>query len=231
MPTEQDKLEFAQRLNSIFDENREAMKGRARKLEKITGLSNTAAQKWLKGESIPRRDPLRRIANEYGKSLEWLEYGVVHRTESSVTYSVKGEDKSQSYVDIEFFSVDAEESSIREISLMDSVPFKRSFLDGLGIKPEDCCVINQSGSNMEPAINDNDQMLINRRDRELKDQGIYVFRVSDSNYTYQVSSNVDGSITLVSQNNDPSYPDQKLPKNETLAIEIVGRVVWSGGKK
>lgn len=229
MPTDVEKMEFARRLNSIFDELNNPVRGRARTLEKITGVSNSATQKWLKGESIPRREPLRMIANKYGKSLEWLEYGEVHKSEVAVRYSDDPSVRVDQYVDIE---VDLVCQQINGgTALVDSVPFKKSFLEEMDILPDQCCVVYHSGRSMEPTINDGDQMLVTRAVLGLINQKIYVFRVGEKNQTMRASTNVDGSVTLISDNDSPSFPDQRILQKDLDSLHIVGQVAWSGGKK
>lgn len=87
-------------------------------------------------------------------------------------------------------------------------------------------IIRVEGESMVPTLSDGDEILVDRGDggARLRD-GIYVLRIDDALLVKRIARNpADGTIAVRSDN--VAYPS--WPACNPGAIDVVGRVIWSG---
>jgi phage repressor protein C with HTH and peptisase S24 domain len=106
----------------------------------------------------------------------------------------------------------------------DAFRFSRRWLREQGLEPGQLSAITVAGDSMEPLLRDGDEILVDRTPRALRD-GIHVVRLGDALMVKRVAQAGAGRITLLSQN--LAYPPVEVVADE---VEIVGRVVWKGGR-
>lgn len=72
--TQDPRIGFAERLNAALDDAGYPPegKGRQQRLAKRFGVSQQAAGKWLRGDSLPELDRVVNLAMETGRTVEWL---------------------------------------------------------------------------------------------------------------------------------------------------------------
>ena len=102
--------------------------------------------------------------------------------------------------------------------------FSRRWLEEQGLARADLSAIRVEGDSMEPILNDGDEILIDRAPRPFRD-GIHVVRLGDTLMVKRVASAGPGRVALLSQN--LAYPPVEVAAEE---VEIIGRVVWKGGR-
>lgn len=75
--SENERINFAKRLNKILDDRHYPERGRAQKLlnELNLDISDRAVNKWLKGETMPDRANMVAIAKLFDLSYDWLASG------------------------------------------------------------------------------------------------------------------------------------------------------------
>ena len=106
----------------------------------------------------------------------------------------------------------------------DAFRFSRRWLREQGLEPGQLSAIAVAGDSMEPLLRDGDEILVDRTPRPLRD-GIHVVRLGDALMVKRVAQAGAGRISLLSQN--LAYPPVEVTLGE---VEIVGRVVWKGGR-
>lgn len=106
----------------------------------------------------------------------------------------------------------------------DTFRFSRRWLDEQGLGRASLSAIRVEGDSMEPVLNDGDEILVDRAPRAFRD-GIHVVRLGDTLMVKRVASAGPGRIALLSQN--PAYPPVEVAAED---LEIIGRVVWKGGR-
>ena len=109
-----------------------------------------------------------------------------------------------------------------EISL-DSFRFSRRWLREMGLEGADLSAIRVEGDSMEPVLRSGDEIFVDRNKRA--GEGIHVVRIGDALHVKQVQASAPDRIKLVSANE--TYPPIELARGE---VEIIGRVVWKGGR-
>ena len=106
----------------------------------------------------------------------------------------------------------------------DTFRFSRRWLEEQGLARAELSAIRVEGDSMEPLLNDGDEILVDRSPRAFRD-GIHVVRVGDALMVKRVASAGPGRVALLSQN--LAYPPVEVAAEE---VEIIGRVVWKGGR-
>ena len=84
-------------------------------------------------------------------------------------------------------------------------------------------VIEVEGDSMDPTLRDGDEILVDRTPRPLR-AGIHVARVDDVLVVKRIER-AGERLRLISDNR--AYPEIERPADQ---VEIVGRVVWKGGR-
>ena len=101
--------------------------------------------------------------------------------------------------------------------------FSARWLKDNGFDPAALSVIEVEGDSMEPTLRDGDEILVDRTPRLLR-SGIHVVRLDDVLLVKRVERAGD-RLRLISDNR--AYPEIERPAGD---VEIVGRVVWKGGR-
>jgi len=102
--------------------------------------------------------------------------------------------------------------------------FSARWLKGLGLDPAMLSVIEVEGDSMEPILRDGDEILVDRTPRAMR-SGIHVIRLDDVLLVKRLEPGPAGTLRVISDN--PAYPRAERPQEE---VEILGRVVWKGGR-
>lgn len=106
----------------------------------------------------------------------------------------------------------------------DAFRFSRRWLEEQGLARAELSAIRVEGDSMEPLLNDGDEILVDRSPRAFRD-GIHVVRLGDTLMVKRLASAGPGRVALLSQNF--AYPPVEVAAEE---VEIIGRVVWKGGR-
>lgn len=112
--------------------------------------------------------------------------------------------------------------SAEEISF-DTFRFSRRWLREMGLEGADLTAIRVEGDSMEPTLRSGDEIFVDCRKRQ--GEGIHVVRIGDALHVKQVQASAPGRIMLISAND--SYAPIELAREE---VEVIGRVVWKGGR-
>ena len=112
--------------------------------------------------------------------------------------------------------------SAEEISY-DTFQFSRRWLREMGLEGADLSAIRVEGDSMEPLLRSGDEIFVDRNKRA--GEGVHVVRIGDTLHVKQVQASAPGRIKLISANE--SYAPIELAREE---VEIIGRVVWKGGR-
>ena len=106
----------------------------------------------------------------------------------------------------------------------DTFRFSKNWLREQGLDGAQLSAITVEGDSMEPLLRDGDEILVDRSPRPFRD-GVHVVRLGEVLMVKRVASTGQGRLALLSQN--LAYPPVEVAIEE---IEIVGRVVWKGGR-
>lgn len=102
--------------------------------------------------------------------------------------------------------------------------FSARWLRGLGLDPARLAVLSVAGDSMEPTLRDGDEILVDRGVQPLRD-GVHVVRVEDALLVKRLDAGRPGRLVLISDN--PAYRSLELAAGD---VDVIGRVVWKGGR-
>ena len=102
--------------------------------------------------------------------------------------------------------------------------FNARWLREQGLDAKNLSAIAVDGDSMEPTLRDGDEILVDRTPRPVRD-GIHVVRLDDTLLVKRLEQGRGGNVTLISDNR--AYRPIEVGLAE---MEIVGRVVWKGGR-
>nr|WP_298929093.1 LexA family transcriptional regulator [uncultured Erythrobacter sp.] len=106
----------------------------------------------------------------------------------------------------------------------DAFRFSHRWLAEQGLSGSQLSAIKVEGDSMEPLLNNGDEILVDRSPRPFRD-GVHVVRLGETLMVKRVASAGGGRLALLSQN--LAYPPVNV---EAQDVEIIGRVVWKGGR-
>jgi len=84
--------------------------------------------------------------------------------------------------------------------------------------------INVVGDSMEPTLNDDNIIFMDKTKNDCSRDGIYAFTTVHGLFVKRIQKRVDGKLDIISDNKD--YPSQVLANND---IKIIGKVISSFG--
>lgn len=106
------------------------------------------------------------------------------------------------------------------------IAFDPVWLRGMGLRAGNLSMIQVDGDSMRPALNDGDEILVDRNIRTDKlRNGIYVLRMDDTLIVKRIALTHNGNGISVRSDNK-AYPS--IEECDPSSISIVGRVVWVG---
>jgi phage repressor protein C with HTH and peptisase S24 domain len=213
----------------------------ADRVARAMGVSPSAFRKWLKGEAEPSRERLIALARTAGVNVAWLASG--EGQEPSFNNS-GAEDKGATrpgprsldrFVVPPVFNEAAlagspDDQPVHEIEgKAPQLAFEREWVkSALSVEPEALALEVANGDSMDPTIADGDLLLIDLEDRRLREFGIYLLRYEDARLIKRVQRKLDHSLLLMSDN--PIYEPERIPADKARQVQVIGRVIWRGGR-
>ena len=106
----------------------------------------------------------------------------------------------------------------------DNFRFSERWVREMGLEAGALSAIRVRGDSMEPLLRDGDDVIVDCRDLPFRD-GVHVVRMDDNLLVKRIAAQGQGRLTLLSQN--MAYPPVDVRSED---VEIIGRVVWKGGR-
>ncbi len=150
-------------------------------------------------------------------SINWLLY-------DQVVESIR--DETEKFARIRYFNdiyASAGGGAFNYDEKNEYINIDKKILEHLGIKSaKDIDAINVTGESMEPTLKDGSVVFVDKNDKNIKKDGIFVLSTNDGLFIKRVLYGIDGSCDIISDN--PVYPTQTMPKG---SFEIIGKVIGS----
>ncbi|CAH6877565.1 Helix-turn-helix transcriptional regulator [Vibrio chagasii] len=189
---------LGQRLEELRVVNRLTKKETGR-IAKVTG---TTVDKWEKDLSIPRDDKLKRLAEYYNVSFEWLRVGVDSAKVTPVPESFA--------VSIQSYK-GGDEPVFFDVRLLPSGHSER------------LVYILVEGNSMGEVLPDGSTLIVDIEDKHFKDEKIYVFKTQDFVSIRRLSFTSTG-VRLQSLG---TQKDELLTFQQLSKVDVLGRVISS----
>jgi phage repressor protein C with HTH and peptisase S24 domain len=106
----------------------------------------------------------------------------------------------------------------------DAFRFSRRWLRENGLDPAQLSAIRVIGDSMDPLLRDGDEILVDCAPRPFR-EGVHVIRLGEALHVKLLQSVPPGRLRLISKN--PAYEPVEVAAQD---VDVVGRVVWKGGR-
>jgi phage repressor protein C with HTH and peptisase S24 domain len=208
--------EFRRRLRLIMQQF-----GSVADLARAVGVSDNAIYKWVSGRGQPSMISLVNLAHAARVSIEWLATG------EEASKSEEPAAESGEYVYLPRSSVRTSGGrTAQSRQVVDYLAFKNEWLHRrVGIDPKSLLLIEAVSDSMAPTIDDGDLVLVDVRDPRLRHDGVYVLRASGDLPIKRIQRRPDGKLII--RNDNPAYEPTVVAAD---SVNIVGHVIWAGGK-
>lgn len=168
----------------------------------VAGVTGTTVDKWEKDLIIPRDAKLKRLAEHYNVSFEWLRVGVDGAKVTPVPESFA--------VSIQSYK-DGDESVFFDARLLPSSHSER------------LVYVQVEGHSMGDILPDGSKLIVDLEDRHYKDDKLYVFKTQDFMSIRRLSFTSTG-VRLQSLG---SQKDEVLTFQQLSKVDVLGRVISS----
>lgn len=198
--------------------------GGKRELANLSGIHETQLYKYIKGANAPSIAVAVALAQAANESLDWLLLG-----KTSAAPGISGDDEeAYAYVPLYDARCSAGNGSWNERSrVLVNLSFTRYSLRKKGLMHSDLACLRVDGDSMTGLLEDGDTVMIDQRRNTLEGEGVYVVLLDDHLYAKRLQRQFDGSVLIISHNKE--YQPMTVPKDRLGELQIIGRVVWSGG--
>lgn len=223
-------MDFSQRLRLILPKDQT----QAEVADKI-GVSLSSLRNWLSGTADPSMKYLEKIAELYGRfSLHWLITGA--GPASTMDELQKYEDAmiagAENFVFLPRYDVKAAAGAGIAASgehIVDYLAFKRDWVaEELGVKARDLLLIEAQGDSMNPTIKDGALLLIHKAETRARNNAVYALSIDGDLVVKRVTKLTSGNL-LISSDNE-AYGAEEISGPEAGNLNVIGRVVWAGGR-
>jgi phage repressor protein C with HTH and peptisase S24 domain len=85
-------------------------------------------------------------------------------------------------------------------------------------------IVSSSGDSMAPTIGSRSMVIVDRNQSALRGDGVFCFRVGSDLYIKRIQRNLDGTLTLLSDN--PQYQPRTIDRADLPQSAVIGRVVY-----
>ena len=106
----------------------------------------------------------------------------------------------------------------------DAFRFSRRWLRENGLDPAQLSAIRVIGDSMDPLLRGGDEILVDRTPRAFR-EGVHVVRLGEALHVKLLQAVPPDRLRLISKN--PAYEPVEVAMED---VDVVGRVVWKGGR-
>lgn len=192
------------------------------------GVSRNTLLRYEQEERRPDADFLQRVCERHGVDPTWLLLGTSASRSPDVP-PAEGFAGEYALVPLYDVEVSAGYGALAEQERSQSrLAFRRDWLSEMGLYPDNVVTVLARGDSMEPTLHDGDLLLVDTAQRQVVKDAVYVIRQEGLLYVKRLQRLYDGSLRISSDN--PAYAVEVVPKKDLGFLEIIGRVVWSGGR-
>lgn len=202
------------------------------------GLSEAVLRSYLRGDTFPTLDRLELIAKAGETRVGWLATGEGPIKRGDRVCDVAAENRADremlapdEYVLVPRYDVSASAgpgSLVSSEQVVDHLAFKREWTKRLGLEGGQLALITAVGDSMEPTIREGFLLLVDLRQHQVGGDAIYILRFDHELIAKRLQRMFDGGVKIKSDN--PAYDEQLVPVDQVAKLNIIGKVVWGGGR-
>lgn len=191
-------------------------------------VSRVAVSQWESGDTKSLKvDNLLKAARVLKKSFRWLAEGKGPEDDDA-----SSEFETVPMVESFYHGGDGDGMNAANVPrFIKNLSFRRDWLEYEGLRAETLKVAMVHGDSMSPSLQEADVILVDKDVNSLarvKNGTICALTVDGKPLVKRVFKQDMGGVLLRSDNG--AYQDISLAESETGRLEIIGQVVWSGGR-
>ncbi len=214
-----DRQGLARRLAQAVD-----LAGGPAKVLRESDVKSSTYNRYVTGESEASAEKLGRIAEATGTSLDWL---VLNRGSpiSEAGSPPRPIPAGPDTIPIPYLTALGLDGLSPELAgELEKIPFPKLLLRKLGAEQVE--FVRAVGDAMEPTIQNGALVLVDRSKCEIGGDAIYVVSLDKEARIRRVHKNIDGTISLISDNRD-RYEPERLARPDAERLQVHGRVCWT----
>jgi len=170
-----------------------------------------------------------KIARSYQTTEEWVSTGEgIKRKREEIREPHPAVWPNDEYALIPRYNVEVSAGAgalVDGEALIGTMAFKREWLRRMGFEVAKLALVTAKGDSMEPTVCDGDLLLVDMRQVEIVDGAIHVIRSNDHILVKRLQMGMTGQVIVRSDN--ARYSPMESTRR---ALQVVGRVVWRGGR-
>lgn len=203
-------------------------------LGKLLGVPDRTISNYERGERKPSVEYITLLAEKLNANPQWLILGTGQMFISTEEKeSLNGLPQSMSPYDFKYvpmceLNAAAGDGCVVEgEEIIDYLAFKKDWLrKHISGSTNNIVIFVAKGDSMYPTIKDGDVLMIDTNEKHIKQEGIYVLRISDSLIVKRIQP-IPGHKAEVISDND-NYKPYTIDFKTDQDVFIIGKVVWYG---
>jgi phage repressor protein C with HTH and peptisase S24 domain len=222
------------KLNNRIIYARKSKGFKQKELANILNISLPTMNHYESGKRAPNSELLSQIAKTLGCDPGWLLTGEGQAEKKEVLLNEPILSSAlNDFVLLPQYNIESTAgggSFIHSEQIVDHLAFKASWVSKeLGTDPKYLLLIHSIGDSMEPTFRSGDLLLVDRNKARMKGDGIYLINFDEGLIVKRLEWMMDGTVVIRGDNTSVSR-EQKLTAIEMEKLNLLGRVVWVGGK-
>lgn len=184
------------------------------------GEKPTRLKDVLRGKQRPPLEMIQSIVEKFQIDANWL-----INIDGNFHQSGKADKEDYAYIPMYDVEVSAGNGAVAYGATEPAMhlAYRKDWLNSRGLFAKDLNCVVARGDSMEPTINSKDTLLVDTSKTNPRDGQIYVIRSSDVLWVKRIQRQIDGSLSLISDN--PTYAPMQLNLDDHPDIQVIGQVV------
>jgi phage repressor protein C with HTH and peptisase S24 domain len=192
------------------------------------GVGLSTLHRWIAGEGMPAFDSLATLALAKGVCLDWIATGKGEMLQGPIDKGQSGNDDVYAYVPLYDARISQGHGAWSEgARVLTMLAFTKYSLRKKGLVASQLAAVRVEGDSNEPLLKDGDTVMVDLSRNSIQGEAFYVIRLDDLLYAKRLQRQFDGGVSVISANT--AYPPINIPVERLDRLEVMGRVVWSGG--
>ena len=195
------------------------------------GVSRNTLMRYERGERCPDAECLYRICEHYAVNPAWLLLGIEPVENSALLTQNSGSGLGDEFALVPLYNVEVSAgygTTIEQEQPKTRLAFRQDWLKEMGLQAEKVVAVLANGDSMADTLHGGDVLLVDTQQRQVISDAIYILRQSELLYVKRLQRLLDGSLRISSDNR--AYAEEIISQNELEYLDIIGRVVWRGGR-
>ncbi|WP_052475673.1 XRE family transcriptional regulator [Halomonas sp. KHS3] len=192
-------------------------------LAQIGGVGKTTQIKYEKGASNPDSSYLSAVADE-GIDIFYVLKGQRSETVTAQSFGVPLSEPSPGFSPVKMYDIEAAAGAGRSFEgepIKTTLYFSSDELAEQGLDPAQVVGIKVRGDSMDGTLADGDWVLVDRSNRDPKQEGVFLLLVSGERRIKRVQRLAGGALYLISDNEH--YQPEMIKPQDMHDVEILGR--------